>query len=108
MYNRYRGNSGFVEHVDDSPPSPPSEAFAPPQQEFAPPPPPPPPQRNPAPPPPPPPPEGGGGWMGRLLDRFSPNRLETEDLMLIAVFYLLYRETGDTDFLFLMAGVVLF
>ncbi|MBR1496862.1 MAG: hypothetical protein IJ617_04490 [Oscillospiraceae bacterium] len=46
--------------------------------------------------------------MGRLLDRFSPNRLETEDLMLIAVFYLLYRETGDTDFLFLMAGVVLF
>ncbi|MBR1659108.1 MAG: hypothetical protein IJ705_02165 [Oscillospiraceae bacterium] len=56
----------------------------------------------------PPPPERTPDWLGRLLDRFSPERLETEDLMLLGLFYLLYRETGDTEFLFLMAGIVFF
>lgn len=105
MYNRYHGNSGVVEHIDDPPPPPPPRPAPPPPPGPEPLPPPPPPPR---PGPPPPLPERTPDWLGRLLDRFSPERLETEDLMLLGLFYLLYRETGDTEFLFLMAGIVFF
>ena len=85
MYNRYHGNSGRFERVE--------EPAAP---------------RTGAPPPPPPArPDGGIRELGRLLGRLSPARLETEDLLLIAVFWLLFRESRDAEFLFLIAGILL-
>ena len=68
----------------------------------------------PAPPPPHPPPEqrppgpfpGLSGALGQLLGRFAPRMkpLETEDLLLLAVLWLLYRESGDRDFLLALAA----
>ena len=45
--------------------------------------------------------------LGGLLERIGPGRLETEDLMLALLFYLLYRESGDLEFLYLAGGVLL-
>ena len=45
--------------------------------------------------------------MEKLLGRLSPGRLETEDFLLLAVLYLLYRESGDREFLIMM-GAILF
>ena len=103
-YNRYRGNSGSVERIEDDSPSPP----------------PPPPPPSPSPPPPPPreaaterprppaapPPPGLGEGLGRLLRRLSPQGLETEDFLLMGILYLLYRETGDRDFLIMLGGIL--
>ena len=50
---------------------------------------------------------GMPGGLDGLLKRFNFSSLETEDLLLIGVFYLLYRESGDVEFL-LMAGAMLF
>lgn len=47
------------------------------------------------------------GGLDGLLKRFNLASLETEDLMLIGIFYLLYRESGDVEFL-LIAGALLF
>ncbi|MGI5978082.1 MAG: hypothetical protein ACOX66_01120 [Oscillospiraceae bacterium] len=47
------------------------------------------------------------GGMDGLLKRFNLGSLETEDLILIGIFYLLYRESGDVEFL-LIAGAMLF
>ena len=85
MYNRYYGNTGRVERVGT------------PRQ--APKPPPPPPERR-----PPGPPDGLSGELGRLLRRIAPAHLETEDLLLMAVLYLLYRECGDRQFLLAIAA----
>ena len=91
MYNRYHGNSGRVERVEE--PRPPRPGS--PQRPM------------PGPPPgerrPPGPFSGLSGELGRLLGRLSPARLETEDLLLIAILYLLYRECGDREFLLAMA-----
>ena len=100
-YNRYRGNSGRAERVDDRPPPPPS----PPETgEQIPPPPPPPLPAT----PPPSPPARPDGEIARLLRQLGQIRLETEDLLLLAILYLLYRETKDEEFLIMMAGIVLF
>ena len=81
MYNRYQGNTGRRERVrepDDLPPLPP--------------------------PPPPEPPKAAG--LGALLRRLSPGALETEDLLILSILWLLYRESGDREFL-LMLGAYL-
>lgn len=88
MYNRYYGNTGRCERVGDPPPPPPP----------GPPPHPPPEQR------PPGPPYGLSGELGRLLARLGPGRLETEDLLILAVLWLLYRESGDRDFVLALAA----
>ncbi|NCB74710.1 MAG: hypothetical protein EOM51_08210 [Clostridia bacterium] len=49
----------------------------------------------------------GTGGIGGLLSRFSLANLELEDIMLVAFLYLLYRESGDIEFL-LIAGAMLF
>ena len=95
MYNRYQGNTGRVERVDA--PEPPHAA----------------PSRQPIPPGagekrPPSPLSGLSGELGRLLRRFTRFELEPEDLMLVTLLYLLWRESGDEDFLFMLAGVLLF
>ena len=101
MYNRYQGNTGRVERVPDLGERPASAA--PPKQ----------PQPRPVPPPPeerrPPSPLSGlSSELGRLLSRLSPLQLETEDLLLFMILYLLWRESGDEEFLFMLAGLLLF
>ena len=90
-YNRYRGNSGSVERVEDFSPPPPRAAARP---------------RPPSPPPHTPPPPGLGEGLGKLLRRLSPGGLETEDFLLMGILYLLYRETGDRDFLIMLGGIL--
>ncbi len=50
---------------------------------------------------------GAQGGLGGLLSRFNLANLELEDIMLVAFLYLLYRESGDIEFL-LIAGAMLF
>ena len=88
MYNRYYGNSGRCERVGAPPPPPLPPMPKPPPAE----------QRPPGPPP------RWGGELGRLLARLSPGQLETEDLLLLAILWLLYRDSGDRDFLLAMAA----
>ena len=77
MYNRYQGNSGRVERVPDAP-----------QPSIRP--------RPPAPP----------GGLQQLLQKFSLADLESEDLLLILVLYLMYRESGDKELLFILGGML--
>ena len=95
MYKRYQGNSGRVERIEERDfPAPP--AFAPP-----------PPASPPSPLPAAPPPSGS---LTRLLGQFLPGvrePLETEDLLLLLILYLLYRESGDRELLIVM-GAMLF
>ena len=93
MYNRYQGNSGQVERMPDAPhaefrprPSlPPLYAG----------------ERNAA-----RPPGTTGGGLQQLLQKFSLADLESEDLLLILVLYLLYRESGDKELLFILGGML--
>ncbi len=50
---------------------------------------------------------GGSGGLGGILSKFSISNFELEDIMLVAFLYLLYRESGDIEFL-LIAGAMLF
>ena len=90
--NRYNAATGQVERVPE-----PAEAFAPPallpapgSSE----------RKQPA-------RQGMLGGLDGLLKRFNFSSLETEDLILIGIFYLLYRESKDVEFL-LIAGAMLF
>lgn len=47
------------------------------------------------------------GGLGGLLDKFNISKLETEDIILLLMLYLLYRDSGDSEFLIIMA-VMLF
>ena len=107
MYKRWEGNSGRVRRVAEN------GGFAPPKAEeakppFPPGPVPPPPAPRPAPPPPGPvpPPAGLFGELGSLL-RGLRRDLETEDLLLGLILYLLYRESGDTEWLFALGAMLL-
>ena len=101
MYNRYHGNTGRVERVAEpgqQPRRPQPEAqtgtvrpAAAPQEERY----------------PPGPLSGLSGEFGRLLRPLSPAALETEDFLLICILYLLYRESGDEEFLFAIGGMLL-
>ena len=89
--NRYDGNTGRYERLPES-------GFGPPGA------PPPPPEHR--------PPQGLGGLLpgmpdlsqlvGRLL-----HEQETEDLLLILILYLLYRESGDTELLVILGAMLL-
>ena len=75
--NRYRG--GRRERVEfDSPPSPPSPLPAADEKV--------------------PPPKTPGRRFD-VLQRLDPSRLETEDLLILAILWLLYRESGETEML---------
>lgn len=56
---------------------------------------------------PPSPKSGLSGELGKLLGKLGSLSLETEDLLLIAVLYLMYRESGDKELL-IMIGALLF
>lgn len=88
MYNRYKGNSGAVERVYDSAPrggkaQPETKAPAP---------------RRSAP--------GAVNPLQNLLPK-ALGELETEDLLLALILYLMYRESGDRDLLIIMGAMFL-
>lgn len=87
MYNRYRGNGSKPERMEDHP-----SANAPPKS-FK-----------------PPPPLKRPPSVGRLLPEKlgrSLASLETEDLLLILILYLMYRESGDRELLIIMGAMYL-
>ena len=91
MYNRYRGNSGRPENVAE-----------PEEQNRRPPPPPPRPVQK--------KPPNQMPLLGGSLSRLIPEKLgelETEDLLLILILYLMYRESGDKDVLIIMGAMYL-
>ena len=99
MVKRYEGNTGRVRYLAEKPLSEPSPAPPPPRAET---------------PRPVPPAPDRGNPLSELLPRQlqrmlsgSLRDLETEDLLLLLILYLLYRETGDPDWL-LTLGAMLF
>ena len=91
MINRYEGNTGRVVRLPEA-------------QDLAPVP----------PPPPPPPPPGkrpvrsffpGFADLGRILPGMKD--FETEDLLLVLILYLLYRESGDEELLVILGAMFL-
>ena len=84
--NRYYGNAGRMERLPDRPKPPPPSV---------PPPPPPPPKPRPEP------------DVFRFLHRLDPRRMEQEDLLLLAILWLLYRESGERELLIVMGAMLL-
>ena len=96
MAKRYEGNTGRVRPLEDAP----AEKPAPPQPAAS-------------GPPPHPGPGPGGNPLSELLPRQlqrmlsgSLRDLETEDLLLLLILYLLYRESGDPEWLLTLAARV--
>lgn len=94
MYNRYQGNSGKVERIHDAPQPErrPQPAMVPVNR------------------PKPPSAQAGGGLantLQNLLQKFSLADLETEDLLLVLILYLMYKESGDKELLFILGGLFL-
>ena len=88
MINRYEGNTGRVIRMPEA------DDLRPPPPLFSPPPPPPPPRPAPMDP------------LSRLLSGFG--ELESGDLLMLLILFLLYRESGDTELLLIMAAAFLF
>ena len=87
MYKRYQGNSGRIEWIEE-PQQPNMPVFSPPPQ----------------------PPASRPGGLTALLSRFLPGGREgpeTEDLLLLLILYLLYRESGDKELLIMMGAMFL-
>ena len=110
MYKRYAGNSGEMRRVEEPlpgslPPLPgPLPGFR------SPPPPPPPPLPGFRSPPPPPAKPGLPGLPESLFSHLLSGLregLETEDLILLLILYLLYRESGEHELLVVMGALVL-
>lgn len=109
MYNRYiRNDDGRYERVTmpEEPPfdgHPPGGGEPPPHYEdtYGPPP------HGGGPRGPRPPPDGGRrGFLFGLLDRLNLKNLDTEDLLLLLIIYLLYRE-GEDEELLIALGLLL-
>ena len=105
MINRYQGNSGRLTHYPE-PERPRRHAPQKPAPSAG--------QRpvSPAPQRPAPPPARPQGLLGGLenLGRVLPERigeLETEDIILLLILYLMYRESGDSDLLIIMGAMFL-
>lgn len=88
MYNRYKGNSGKVIRVEDNMPSSPKPVPAKkpnyPKKSIQP----------------------YGSLQNLIPKTFT--ELETEDLLLILILYLMYRESGDKELLIIMGAMYLF
>lgn len=87
MINRYEGNTGRVTRLPEP-------------QDLRPPPP------APLPPPHPAPRPQGIPDLRRLLPELM-GELETEDLLLLLILYLMYRESGDQELLIIMGAMFL-
>lgn len=93
MLNRWQGNTGRVEKIDDLSfrPSPPPVVHSEPK------------------PVPPPVRSGQNGLLeniGKILPGMS-EPLETEDLILLLILYLMYRESRDSELLIIMGAMFL-
>ena len=55
---------------------------------------------------PPGPGPGLSGELGKLFGKLGSLSLETEDLLLMAVLYLMYRESGDRELLIMMGSLL--
>ena len=93
MYNRYvRNDHGVYTRIPQEETEPKKNA------------PPPPPPTSP-PPPPPPPPSGGRaadgltGFLRHFLDQFHLDRVDTGDLLLLAILFFLFKEDADEELL---------
>lgn len=100
MINRYQGNSGRVERFLESG----EERRAPPREQI--------PRRQPPPVRPKPPEPAPGGLLNGLGDigRLLPDKigeLETDDIILLLILYLMYRESGDSELLIIMGAMFL-
>ena len=100
MINRYQGNSGRVERFPESG----EERRAPPREQI--------PRRQPPPVRPKPSEPAPGGLLNGLGDigRLLPDKigeLETDDVILLLILYLMYRESGDSELLIIMGAMFL-
>lgn len=86
-YNRYRGSGSRPERMEE----PARQNKKPPQQL----------RKN----PPQPMKLSGGTLAGYIPQKLG--ELETEDLLLILILYLMYRESGDKDLLIIMGAMYL-
>ena len=50
------------------------------------------------------PPEEHRRGLEHILARLEPGKLETEDLLVLAIFWLLYRDSGDKELLIAMGA----
>ena len=50
---------------------------------------------------------GRGGLLEGLASRLDLGRMETEDLLVLLILYLLYRESGDEEMLIMMGAMLL-
>ena len=91
MYNLYRGNSGRVQRVEEPNvhPSPPQAAAPKPVQKV--------------------PPRPISNPLSQLTDLLPGKlgELETEDILLMLILYLMYRESGDSELLMIMGAMFL-
>ncbi len=93
-YNRYNGSTGERTRVEEPAPIEPSGESPLPREST--------PER-------PPPPESEKtppspllslrSGLDGIFERLDPKRLETEDLLVLAILWLLYRESGDWEML---------
>ena len=91
---RYDASTGRVSGMPEPIAAPPAAPPLPPRM-------PPPPHPRPA-----PSPSFGGLLPGRLLSGFG--ELDSEDLLLLLILWLLYRESGELELLIIMAAMYLF
>lgn len=94
MLNRYEGNSGRVVRIDDSqlPPNARPQAASP--GAFI----------------PPPRPTRKPPGLFESISSLVPSgigELETEDILLLLILYLMYRESGDSELLIIMGAMFL-
>ena len=87
MYNRYQGNSGRVQRVLEKERTEPEKPKPVPSKK-------PPPLKN----------LDKKSPLSALLPKGMPE-LETEDLILLLVLYLMYRKSGDSDLLIMMGAM---
>ena len=84
MYNRYKGNSGKVVRVEEAPQSTPKPVPV---------------KRQ------PPAPKSVSPLQNIIPKTLT--ELETEDLLLILILYLMYRESGDKELLIILGAMYL-
>lgn len=93
MYKVYRGGGGRPQWVEERRPTPP-----------------PPPPKPPLPPHAPPRPDSFAEPVHQVLESLLgrvTGELETEDLILLLILYLMYRESGDSEMLLIMGAMLL-